>query len=133
MSKKEFDFRDPIIQKVVEKFISRSDVGYSKYKVTLDQDSKSINEWLNNIQEELMDAVNYIEKLKSAVDSKQSKSHVKEIPTKLLFQYVASVIYPGDLDEKNGFRWSDVTNIWGLPSGEYFTIDSFPSSKDNKE
>ena len=64
MSKKEFDFRDPIIQKVVEKFISRSDVGYGKYKVTLDQDSKSINEWLNNIQEELMDAVNYIEKLK---------------------------------------------------------------------
>mgnify|MGYP001388398616 FL=1 len=67
MSKKEFDFRDPIIQKVVEKFISRSDVGYSKYKVTLEQDSKSINEWLNNIQEELMDAVNYIEKLKSVL------------------------------------------------------------------
>ena len=67
MSKKEYDFRDPIIQKVVEKFISRSDVGYSKYKVTLDQDSKSINEWLNNIQEELMDAVNYIEKLKSVL------------------------------------------------------------------
>ena len=67
MSKKEFDFRDPIIQKVVEKFISRSDVGYSKYKVTLDQASKSITEWLNNIQEELMDAVNYIEKLKSVL------------------------------------------------------------------
>ena len=67
MNKKEFDFRDPIIQKVVEKFISRSDVGYSKYKVTLDQDSKSINEWLNNIQEELMDAVNYIEKLKAVL------------------------------------------------------------------
>ena len=67
MNKKEFDFRDPIIQKVVEKFISRSDVGYGKYKVTLDQDSKSINEWLNNIQEELMDAVNYIEKLKAVL------------------------------------------------------------------
>ena len=46
MSKKKYDFRDPIIQKVVEKFISRSDVGFSKYKVTLDEDSKSINEWL---------------------------------------------------------------------------------------
>tara|TARA_A100001011_G_scaffold159466_1_gene167847 strand:+ start:3947 stop:4198 length:252 start_codon:yes stop_codon:yes gene_type:complete len=67
MSKKKYDFRDPIIQKVVEKFISRSDVGFSKYKVTLDEDSKSINEWLNNIQEELMDAVNYIEKLKSVL------------------------------------------------------------------
>tara|TARA_R100001460_G_scaffold98949_1_gene142027 strand:- start:806 stop:1057 length:252 start_codon:yes stop_codon:yes gene_type:complete len=67
MSKRGYDFRDPIIQKVVEKFISRSDVGFNKYKVTLDEDSKSINEWLNNIQEELMDAVNYIEKLKSVL------------------------------------------------------------------
>ena len=75
----------------------------------------------------------YIEKLKSAVDSKHSKSHVKGIPTKLLFQYVASIIYPGDLDEKIGFRWSDVTNIWDLPSGEYFTIDSFPTSKHTEE
>ena len=65
MSKRGYDFRDPIIQKVVEKFISRSNVGFDKYKVTLDEDSKSINEWLENIQEELMDAVNYIEKLKS--------------------------------------------------------------------
>ena len=52
MNKKEYKFRDPIIEKVVEKFISRSDVGYNKYKVSIDQDSKSINEWLNNIQEE---------------------------------------------------------------------------------
>jgi len=65
MNKKEYKFRDPVIQKVVEKFISRSDVGFNKYKVTLDEDNKSIHEWLNNIQEELMDAVNYIEKLKS--------------------------------------------------------------------
>jgi|TARA_A100001391_G_C4911952_1_gene236660 hypothetical protein len=61
------EIRDPIIKKVIEKFLERSDVGYDKYKVTLDQDSKSINEWLNNIQEELMDAVNYIEKLKSVL------------------------------------------------------------------
>ena len=78
MSKKEFDFRDPIIQKVVEKFISRSDVGYSKYKVTLDQDSKSINEWLNNIQEELMDAVNYIEKLKAVLATELQEVLLKD-------------------------------------------------------
>ena len=67
MNKKEYKFRDPVIQKVVEKFISRSDVGFNKYKVTLDEDNKSIHEWLDNIQEELMDAVNYIEKLKSVL------------------------------------------------------------------
>ena len=78
MSKRGYDFRDPIIQKVVEKFISRSDVGYSKYKVTLDQDSKSINEWLNNIQEELMDAVNYIEKLKAVLTIELQEALLKD-------------------------------------------------------
>jgi|TARA_R100000027_G_C2226700_1_gene87804 DNA anti-recombination protein RmuC len=78
MSKRGYDFRDPIIQKVVEKFISRSDVGYSKYKVTLDQDSKSINEWLNNIQEELMDAVNYIEKLKAVLATELQEVLLKD-------------------------------------------------------
>ena len=73
----------------------------------------------------------YLEKLKSAVDAKQSKSHVDGVPTKLLFQYVASMIYTGDLNENAGFRWSDVTNLWGLPSGEYFIIDSFPKGEDN--
>ena len=77
MSKRGYDFRDPIIQKVVEKFISRSDVGYSKYKITLDQDSKSINEWLNNIQEELMDAVNYIEKLKAVLATELQEALLK--------------------------------------------------------
>ena len=72
-----------------------------------------------------------MEKLKSAVDAKQSKSHVNEVPTKLLFQYVASMIYTGDLNENSGFRWSDVANLWGLPSGEYFIIDSFPKGQDN--
>ena len=78
MSKRGYDFRDPIIQKVVEKFISRSDVGYNKYKVTLDEDSKSINEWLNNIQEELMDAVNYIEKLKAVLTTELQEVLLKD-------------------------------------------------------
>ena len=65
------DIRDPIIQKVVEQFISRSNVGFKKYKITLDEDSKTTYEWLQNIQEELMDAVNYIEKLKSVIKIKR--------------------------------------------------------------
>ena len=78
MSKRGYDFRDPIIQKVVEKFISRSDVGFSKYKVTLDEDSKSINEWLNNIQEELMDAVNYIEKARSVLREEIEECYIND-------------------------------------------------------
>ena len=82
MGKRGYDFRDPIIQKVVEKFISRSNVGFNKYKVTLDEDSKSINEWLENIQEELMDAVNYIEKLKSILTDDLQEALLKHYDKK---------------------------------------------------
>ena len=56
--------RDKIIQQVVEKFQERSDVGYKKYGVTLHDDEPNMHKWLNHLQEELMDAVNYLEKLK---------------------------------------------------------------------
>lgn len=61
------EFRDPIIKQVVEKFVERSNTGFKKYGVTLQDDDSPLNVWLNHLQEELMDAVNYIEKLKSTL------------------------------------------------------------------
>ena len=63
-TKKEITFRDPVIESVVDKFVERSNVGFKKYGVTLDQDPSDLNVWMTHLQEELMDAVNYIEKLK---------------------------------------------------------------------
>ena len=56
--------RDVIIDRVIEKIKNRSDVGFKKYGVTLKDDNQSLDIWLTHIQEELMDAVNYIEKVK---------------------------------------------------------------------
>ena len=64
MSKKQIEFRDPVVERVVNKFVSRSDVGFAKYGVTLDKDPSEMFEWLNHLQEELMDAVLYIQKAK---------------------------------------------------------------------
>ena len=64
MTEKNIKFRDPVVERVVDKFISRSDVGYKKYGVTLEQDQSRIFEWLNHLQEELMDAVLYLQKAK---------------------------------------------------------------------
>lgn len=64
MAKKEIEFRDPVVERVVDKFVSRSDVGYAKYGVTLDEDKSNIFAWVNHLQEELMDAVLYLQKLK---------------------------------------------------------------------
>ena len=58
-SRKEYGFRDPVVRSVVDKFVSRSDVGYSKYGTTLDDERrlkmKGLQKYLNDIQEELMD------------------------------------------------------------------------------
>ena len=64
-SRKEYGFRDPVVKNVVDKFVSRSDVGYEKYGNTLDDERrfkmKDLVGYLNDIQEELMDAILYIQ------------------------------------------------------------------------
>ena len=64
MKKTSYVFRDPVVERVVNKFVSRSDVGYEKYGVTLNEDKSNIFQWINHLQEELMDAVLYLQKLK---------------------------------------------------------------------
>jgi len=59
--------KDEIIERVIKKIKSRSEVGYKKYGVTLKEDYQPLGKWLTHIQEELMDAVNYIEKAKSVL------------------------------------------------------------------
>ena len=63
--KKEYNFRDPVVRHVVDKFVSRSDIGFEKYGSTLDDERrlkmKGLTKYLNDIQEELMDAVLYIQ------------------------------------------------------------------------
>lgn len=66
---------DSIINRVVDKFKSRSSVGIKKYGVTLDRDDVSYYEWLVHLQEELMDGVNYIEKLKMIHELKEKDSN----------------------------------------------------------
>ena len=60
--------RDIIIDRVIEKIKKRSDVGFKKYGVTLEQDDQPLDKWLTDIQEELMDAINYIEKAKDTLN-----------------------------------------------------------------
>ena len=56
--------QDPILLKVLAKYYERSQRGIEKYGRTLDRDDLNLIDWLNHLQEELMDATLYIEKLK---------------------------------------------------------------------
>lgn len=55
---------DSILVAVMAKYYERSKRGLSKYGKTLDRDDVFLYGWLNHLQEELMDATLYIEKLK---------------------------------------------------------------------
>jgi hypothetical protein len=65
-------FRDPVVERVVDKFKQRSNVGYKKYGVTLDDDPSKMIDWLNHLQEELMDAVLYLQKAKETYEKEKS-------------------------------------------------------------
>jgi hypothetical protein len=79
MTKKEIQFRDPVVERVVDKFVSRSDVGYKKYGVTLEEDPSAMFEWLNHLQEELMDAVLYLQKAKEVYSNDLMDAAIRRI------------------------------------------------------
>lgn len=56
--------KDSIVESVVAKFLQRSAVGIKKYGVTLDRTDLGVADWIQHAQEELMDAILYLEKLK---------------------------------------------------------------------
>lgn len=61
---RERDKQDSYVQSVKEKFEQRSQTGIKKYNTTLEREDLNFMDWLNHLQEELMDATLYIEKLK---------------------------------------------------------------------
>ena len=70
-----YGFRDEVVKNVVDKFVERSDVGYEKYGQTLHEERtsriKGLAEYLNDVQEELMDAVLYIQAAREELDEKE--------------------------------------------------------------
>jgi hypothetical protein len=58
---------DSIVTSVIEKFKQRSEFGQKKYGTNLDRTDLKFLDWANHMQEELMDAILYLERLKKEV------------------------------------------------------------------
>lgn len=62
------NFKDPIVKSVVNRFIDRSNTGIKKYGSTMFNEiktgKKGFDEFINDVQEELMDAILYIQSVK---------------------------------------------------------------------
>ena len=83
MIKKEINFRDPVVETVVDKFVSRSDLGFKKYGQTLDSERKTnvkdLADYLNDVQEELMDAILYIQAARDELAEAKDKVYGESI------------------------------------------------------
>lgn len=77
---------DSIVEAVIAKFQQRSEVGINKYGKTLDRTDLNYKDWLNHIQEELMDAILYCERLRkeSKTEFERGYKAAAEVYTKLL-------------------------------------------------
>lgn len=62
---------DSIVDAVIDKLIDRAHVGKKKYNTDLDREDLSLVEWITHLQEELLDAANYLEKIKATIGGKK--------------------------------------------------------------
>lgn len=62
--------KDLVVQKVISNFEERSKVGIKKYNTTLEKSESGLMDFLIHLQEELMDATLYIEKIKLILNGK---------------------------------------------------------------
>tara|TARA_B110000211_G_scaffold1432_1_gene1721 strand:+ start:48 stop:317 length:270 start_codon:yes stop_codon:yes gene_type:complete len=82
MTEQTIKFRDPVVRNVVNKFVKRSDVGFDKYGQTLDTERKTrmkdLVGYLNDVQEELMDAVLYIQAAREELQDLSEESLIQK-------------------------------------------------------
>tara|TARA_R110002096_G_scaffold421796_1_gene627867 strand:+ start:78 stop:428 length:351 start_codon:yes stop_codon:yes gene_type:complete len=72
-----YRFKDPVVASVCDKFIDRSNVGFAKYGRTLHDERtgghKDLAGYLNDVQEELMDAILYIQAARDDIEASMAK------------------------------------------------------------
>jgi hypothetical protein len=77
---------DSVVRAVLEKFVMRSRFGRAKYGTDLDRTDLSASDWITHAQEELMDGILYLEKLRASLSPPQAAgltNHEPLPPTKI--------------------------------------------------
>jgi hypothetical protein len=73
------NMKDSIVNSVLMQFKERSSVGIEKYGTTLDRQDLSTLEWLTHAQEEAMDFVLYLERLKDEYNKPKPKKFTERL------------------------------------------------------
>lgn len=66
-----------ILANVFAEFIEREERGVKKYGTTMDRKDLSLDEWIQHLKEELLDAILYLEKIQTIYDSQRPSDYQK--------------------------------------------------------
>lgn len=69
---------DHIVERVLNKYKKRMKEGYAKYKTNLMREDLTTFDWINHLQEELMDATLYLERLRIQINALDIKMEDEE-------------------------------------------------------
>jgi hypothetical protein len=67
--------KDSIVESVIKKYRERSELGITKYGITLDRKDLSIEDWITHAQEEAMDLSLYLERIKQEIEILKTKKN----------------------------------------------------------
>lgn len=77
--------KDSVVESVIQQFNERSKVGIEKYGTTLDRKDLNLNDWIEHLKQELMDAILYAQRLQNElqyveekIDNLKKEEHVKQ-------------------------------------------------------
>lgn len=62
---------DSIVDSIIDQFVDRAQFGKTKYNTDLDRDDLSVPDWIEHAQQELMDGILYLEKLKKILGGRK--------------------------------------------------------------
>tara|TARA_Y100000389_G_scaffold192087_1_gene219142 strand:+ start:3171 stop:3368 length:198 start_codon:yes stop_codon:yes gene_type:complete len=62
---------DSVVTSIIQKFKNRAEVGKQKYGTDLDRTDLSLIDWINHAEEEAMDMILYLEKLKNEINKRK--------------------------------------------------------------
>ena len=109
---------DSIVNSVIEKFIERSNVGLQKYGTTLDREDLTFTQWVTHAQEEHMDAILYLEKMKKS--ERGTTSNIKTLYITILDETLKEVYmnainkHNAQVDSKSPDAGFDLFNPKGI-------------------
>ncbi len=73
MNEERFNGLDSVVQSVIKSFVQRAEFGQKKYGTNLDRTDLQPLDWIQHAQEELMDGILYLEKLKQVTRTHQTQ------------------------------------------------------------